>query len=149
MTMRTEIQEVKARSGYVEVRVAPETLNEEKRTLDLIWSTGAQVLRSSFFEDDFIEQLSMKKEHVRLDRLNNGAPLLNTHNRFDLRDVIGVVTKALIVSKQGRATVQFSRRDDVAEIFQDVQDGVIRNVSIGYRVFNAERHPPAKAGERK
>lgn len=36
----------------------------------------------------------MKPTDVRLDRLNNGAPVLNSHNSSDLNGQIGVVERS-------------------------------------------------------
>ena len=75
-------------------------------------------------------------------RLNGGAPLLNTHGAFDLEDVIGVVERAWVSREGGayvgRATVRFSDRTDVEPIWQDVRNGIIRNVSVGYTVRTYE-----------
>jgi phage head maturation protease len=46
---------------------------------------------------------------------------------------------ARIADGTGIATVQLSRRDDVAGIVQDIRDGVIRNVSVGYRYHKVEK----------
>ena len=75
-------------------------------------------------------------------RLNGGAPLLNTHGAWDLRDVIGVVERAWIAREGealvGRATVRFSDRADVEPIWRDVAAGIVRNVSVGYAVRSYE-----------
>lgn len=118
---------------------APETINVEERTVELVWSTGAQVERSSWSRGDYIEELSMAPEAVRLDRLNAGAPFLDTHESFSLRSQIGVVLRAWLNGNEGRALVKFSRRDDVEPIFQDVRDGIYCNVSVGYKVHKTER----------
>ncbi len=116
--------------------VAPATINADERTVELVWSTGAAVRRFDWAsERPFMEELSMEAGHVRLDRLNTGAPLLNTHNDWNLGSMLGVVEKAWIASGEGRATVRFSKRADVDPVWKDVQDGIIRNVSVGYRVF--------------
>jgi hypothetical protein len=118
---------------------APETINVEERTVELVWSTGAQVRRASWSRGDYIEELSMVPGAVRLDRLNKGGPLLDAHNSFSLRSQIGVVQRAWLDGNKGRALVKFSRRDDVEPIFQDVIDGIYRNVSVGYKVHKTER----------
>src|ERR671925_1615105 len=69
--------------------LVPSTVNADTRTVELTWSTGAKVLRG--FWEPFWEELSLDPKHVRLARLNTGAPLLDTHNMFELRAVIGVV----------------------------------------------------------
>lgn len=66
-----------------------------------------------------------------LTRLNNGGALLWNH---DADEQIGVVLKAWIEEKRGYCSVKFSRNEDAEEIFQDIQDGIIRNVSFGYFV---------------
>lgn len=113
----------------------PATINKEKRTIELVWSTGATVRRGGFFTDPFDEELAMDPANIRMDRLNRGAPLLNSHSQYDLSNVMGVVERAWIENGVGKATVRFSQRDDVGTIFKDVEDGVIRNVSVGYRVY--------------
>jgi hypothetical protein len=118
---------------------APETINVEERTVELVWSTGAQVRRASWSRGDYIEELSMAAGHVRMERLNKGAPLLDAHDSFSLRSQIGVVQRAWLDGNEGRALVKFSRRDDVESIFQDVIDGIYRNVSVGYKVHKTER----------
>ena len=127
--------------GLLQTRAmfAPETINVEERTVELVWSTGAQVRRASWARGDYIEELSMAPGAVRMDRLNKGAPLLDAHDSFSLRSQIGVVQRAWLDGNEGRALVKFSRRDDVGPIFQDVQDGIYRNVSVGYKVHKTER----------
>lgn len=127
--------------GLLQTRAmfAPETINVEERTVELVWSTGAQVKRASWSSGDYIEELSMAPDAVRMERLNKGAPLLDAHDSFSLRSQIGVVQRAWLNGNEGRALVKFSRRDDVESIFQDVIDGIYRNVSVGYKVHQTER----------
>lgn len=120
----------------------PATIDVNKRTVDIVWSTGAKVLRG-FFER-FWEELSLDARHVRLDRLNNGAPLLDGHPLMlgDMRAVInrGVVVEgsAKVDGKRGIATVRFAKAEDDQEadvLFRKVQDGIVKNLSVGYRVY--------------
>ncbi len=138
---RTETRDV----GPLELRatIAPDSLDEKKRTVDLVWSTGARVKRG--FWEPFLEELSLDPAHVRMGRLNGGAPLLDAHNSFDNSGVIGVVESATLDGGEGRATVRFAKDDDgptpntAESIFQKVKDKIIRNVSVGYRVHKLER----------
>ena len=118
---------------------APDTVNAEERTAEVVWTTGAQVRRASWSRGDYIEELSLAPSAVRLDRLNSGAPLLDAHSSWELRNVIGVVERAWLNGSEGRALVRFSRRDDVEPIFQDVRDGILRNISVGYKTHKTER----------
>ena len=80
-----------------DVRLMPDTVDEEARTIELVWSTGTAVRRRDFWTGKpYDEVLSLDPDHVDLSRLNGGAPLLNTHGAYDLGDVIGVVERAWI-----------------------------------------------------
>lgn len=115
--------------------VQPATFNQENRTVDVVWSTGARAVQFDWDTGYFMEELSMEASSVRLDRLNNGAPVLNTHQRSELEDVIGVVERAWIEGGVGYATIRFSNRADVQDILNDIRDGILRNISIGYNVM--------------
>ena len=126
-----------------DVRLMPESVDAERRTVEVVWSTGAAVRRRDPWTGKrYDEMLSLEETHVDLSRLNGGAPLLNTHGAWDLRDVIGVVERAWIAREGealvGRASVRFSDRDDVEPIWRDVASGIVRNVSVGYAVRSYE-----------
>ncbi|WP_047237920.1 prohead protease/major capsid protein fusion protein [Chromobacterium subtsugae] len=119
----------------VTARAAVASVDVEARTVELVWSTGAAVRRFDWNRwQPFDEELSLEPGAVRMDRLNNGAALLNTHFQLSLEGQIGVVEEARIQGGQGWARVRFSKRADVEPYFQDVVDGIIRNVSVGYIV---------------
>jgi hypothetical protein len=100
---------------------------------DLIFTTGAGVMRYDWGNGRYYrEELVVEKGAIRMDRLNAGAPLLNTHDSWDLEAVLGVVDSPNVVAGQGTCSVSFSRRESIAGYVQDVADGVIRNVSVGY-----------------
>jgi hypothetical protein len=112
----------------------PSTLNREQRTIELTWTTGARGRRASMFEGDWFEELDMSPGSVRLDRLNSGANLLNSHQSRELASILGVIERAWIEGNEGRAVVRFSEREDVEPYWRDVASGIIRNVSVGYQV---------------
>jgi hypothetical protein len=119
------------------IRAAVGTVDPETRTVALTFSTGAPVERMDWWTGKrYIEKLSLKPGHVRLDRLNAGGPLLDTHSSYSIADQIGVVVpgSAAVDGKVASATVRFSKRDAVDPIFQDVRDGIVRNVSVGYLI---------------
>lgn len=67
-------------------------------------------------------------------RLNNSAPLLYNHDRSQRDNRIGVVERAWIENGRGYAEVRLSKRAENEGIWQDVQDGILRNVSVAYRI---------------
>ena len=135
--MKTENKKIPMITRSVSVK--PETIDNDSRTVEVVWTTGAQVQRSTWFDGDYIEELAVDKKSVRMDRLNSGAPFLNVHRGWDTKDVIGVVEKAWIDKGEGRATIRFSKRADVDAIFQDVKDGILRNISVGYKTHKVEK----------
>jgi len=63
-----------------------------------------------------------------------GGPVLNSHERFDVRSILGVVEAASVDGQRGVATIRFSERAEAAAVARDVQDGIVRHVSVGYTV---------------
>jgi HK97 family phage prohead protease len=120
---------------------SPDSIDEEKRTVEVVWTTGERVLRGSW--DKYYEELSLAPKHVRMDRLRSGAPLLSAHNSADLAAILGVVESAKLEKERGGvARVRFARAEDdpaADAIFRKVKDGVIRNVSVGYRIHRLEK----------
>jgi len=101
---------------------------EAERTMEFSFSSEAPVAR--YFGN---EVLSHERGAVDLSRLNDGAPLLFNH---DPARVIGVVERAWVdgEKKRGMVSVKFSRNSFAQEVLNDVQDGVMRNVSVGYQI---------------
>jgi phage major head subunit gpT-like protein len=118
--------------------VRPGSVDVEQRTAELTWTTGAKGRRWSWDVGSYMEELDVSDGAVRLERLNNGAPLLAAHRSYDLDDVLGVVERAWIESGEGRALVRFSQREEAEAIFRDVKDGILRNISVGYAVHRYE-----------
>jgi len=130
----------------LQLRFAPITsVDKEARTVDVVWTTGARVRRYDWrFDRYYLEELSLDPAHIRMERLASGrAPFLNSHASWDLRDVIGVVERAWDEAGQKVARIRFSKRDDVEPIYQDIADGILPNVSVGYRVHRVEMIAPA------
>jgi HK97 family phage major capsid protein/HK97 family phage prohead protease len=108
-------------------------VKEESRSLEFSFSSEAPVAR--WFGD---EVLSHDSEAVDLTRLNDGAPLLWNHN---LDQVLGVVERGWIdgEKKRGMVAVRFSRSAFAEEKLADIRDGILRNVSVGYNINDADQ----------
>lgn len=105
-------------------------LNEENRTVELSFSSEEPYERYWG-----IEVLDHSITSVNMDRLNNAAPLLFNHDR-DV--VIGVVEYAKIENRRGVALVRFGNSEKAKEVFSDVVDGIMKNVSVGYQINEME-----------
>ncbi|WAC26269.1 prohead protease/major capsid protein fusion protein [Ancylobacter sp. SL191] len=110
--------------------LAASSWNAEERTFEVIFSTGASVERMDA-RGAYGERLDLNQDWSSF----IGAPVLNAHKRGDVTDVLGHVIKAWTVSpSEARAIIKLSRRPDVETVVQDVLDGHLRGVSVGYAV---------------
>lgn len=118
------------------------SFNADENTVDIVWTTGAKVRRYDWREGQYYdEELVVTGNAVRLDRLNLGAPFLDTHSSWELRDVIGSVVPgtARIEGGKGYAKIMLSRAPGDADVVSKIRDGIIRNISVGYRYHKVEK----------
>lgn len=116
--------------------LSPGQAKDGARIVNLKWYTGAVVNRYSWDDGRFLLALSMKPAHVRMERLRSGkAPLLNSHSDYRLSDVIGVIEHATL---KGDARIRLSNRPEVDPIWVDIQDGIIRNASVGTQIYKLQ-----------
>lgn len=123
------------------------TVNEEDRSVELVFSTGAAVERYDWMSDTrYLEQLEISTKAIRVGRLNT-APLLDAHSAWSITDQIGTVVAGSFRIDGGDAIVRvrFSGRPAVLDIWRDVKDRIIQNVSVGYRVHKFEEDSTAGA----
>lgn len=122
--------------------IMPATLNKDARTVEVTFATDQPVLTVGRVNDwnPFYEVLSFEAGHIRTDRIMSGAaPVLDNHDKYakvTSGAVLGVVENARFDSagKKGTATLRFSKRASLDEVFQDIEDKILQNVSVGYRV---------------
>jgi hypothetical protein len=114
--------------------VLPASVNEEDRTVEMVFTTGTRVSRYDWDIGAYDEELVVSPEAVRMDRLNNGAPLLADHASWDIENVHGVIERGWIENGEGKVKTRFARDEDSETLWQKVKDGIIRNVSVGYDV---------------
>lgn len=120
------------------------TVSVESRTVEIVFATEAPVRRYNWKYNDytgeyFDEVLSVDAAHVQLERINAGGPLLNEHNRSKgVFGVYGTVERAWIADGANgpelRAKVRFGKGKKAERYFQEVKDGIIRCVSVGYNI---------------
>lgn len=110
----------------------PPKVDKDARTVDLSFSSMTEVKRWFGFE-----VLSHAPGAMRTERLESRAPLLWMHDWDDQRGVV-IPGSIRLDGDKGRATVKFSRSPEGERLFQDVQDEITVNVSVGYRVHGAQ-----------
>lgn len=118
-----------------------ESIDEESRTVDFSFSSEEPVDR--FFGQEILDH---SPESVRLGRLADGGPVLLGH---DPDRQIGVVERVTIANGKGRVQARFSRSQLGQEVFRDIVDGIRKNISVGYRVFDMVPDEDKRDGPKK
>ncbi|MBK1699752.1 prohead protease/major capsid protein fusion protein [Thiococcus pfennigii] len=106
----------------------------ETRIVRVSFSSELPVERATWWDDPWIEVLGHDDGECNLERLNAGAPVLYNHDRWDRDNRIGVVGRAWVETGRGEAELRISRRPEVDGLWQDIADGVLCNVSVGYSI---------------
>jgi len=104
--------------------------DSEERTLEFPFASEKPVER--YYG---MEVLSMDEKSMDLTRLNDGAPLLYQH---DADRIVGVVQRAYIKNKRAYARVKLANNELGREMQELIKDGIIRNVSFGYKIDSME-----------
>ncbi|CTQ34399.1 hypothetical protein [Jannaschia rubra] len=112
--------------------LAPNSADADARTVEVVWSAGARVRRATFFGEPYDEELSLDPSHVRLDRMNAGAPFLKVHELDTLDAVIGSVVpgSARIENGRGIALMRISERADLARHSGRPHPGGLNRLSV-------------------
>ncbi len=119
-----------------EIRVDKDTT--KARVIRVSFSSEAKVTRRNNYGEPWIETLGHESEEVNLSRLNTSAPVLYNHERGSSKNRIGVVERAWLENNKGYADLRISKRAEVEGIWQDIQDGILRNVSVAYQIDKKE-----------
>jgi len=130
------------------------SVDQDKRTVEVTFTTGATVRRRRYTGWDtsvpFDEVLEVSRSAINLDRLNAGAPALDSHSAYRTSSQVGVIEKAWIADGEGRAMIRFPSKgvdENADRMFAMVSEGIIRNVSVGYSLDEVRVVAPEKAGD--
>lgn len=138
-------------AGPLMMRAAfvPGSINVEERTIDVVFGTNKPVRMYTWEYGAINEELSFDSAHVRMDRLNNGAPVLDNHDAYGsvLDTVVGVVERASTDGTKGHATLRFAKTDKGEKMLGMARDGILQNVSVGYAVHKYSRSKAKEEGK--
>jgi len=127
-------------------RLLTETVDREKRTVEMVIATDKKVNSYSYKIGPFWEVLDLNPSSVRLERANKGGPALDSHSRWSVKGILGRIEKAWIADDGVRCLVRFPKLGidpEIDVIFEKIADGIICNTSAGYRVYTYKQDPPA------
>ena len=112
---------------------ATEIRSIDERTFEFPFSSEYPVTR--YFGTEI---LSHDAKAPNFMRLNDGAPFLFNHNPDK---VLGVVERAYLddSKKRAYAKIRFSRSEFAKQYLDDVKDGILRGISFGYSIDDAEQ----------
>lgn len=113
-----------------------ESIDSDNRTVSL--SASSEEPYERYFGTEI---LSHKSDAVRLGRLKSAGALLFNHDR-DAH--IGRVMSASVDGSKLNVVVKFSKSPLGQEKFQDVQDGILAEASIGYEIHKMEEDADEK-----
>lgn len=132
-----------AATAHRAAQVAPSSFSEADNSVEVTWTTGAPVLRYGLFVGGYTETLEVTPQAIRLDRLNAGAAVLDSHDQFRLSSLIGSVVpgSARIEGGEGRCRMRLADTPDAADSIAKIRAGHLRSVSVGYIVHTYEHHP--------
>ena len=109
-------------------------IDAESRTVEISFSSELPVER--YFGTEI---LSHDQGAYDFSRIEQGAcPLLFNH---DPDELIGTVEKAWVDNKVAYAKVKFSKSECGEEKFQQLQEGVLKNISFGYMIKKLDQMP--------
>lgn len=105
--------------------------------LRLSASSEMAVLRTPWWDEPWLETLGHDEGEVDMTRFNDGAVVLANHDRYAAVGNtplagIGAIERGWLEGGRLWTDIVISRREALADLRQDIADGLVRNVSIGY-----------------
>ena len=121
-----------------------QSFNAETNTARMtISSEGARVRRYGYGIGEYYEELGHNEGQIDLGRAQTGAVnFLKNHGGYRgarIEDVLGRVYDVSVDGGKMEASVQFATRDEVQGLIKDIREGILKNVSVGYRVKELEK----------
>ncbi len=122
------LREIESGPQTRSLAIDSDTIDKETRTVEVAVSSEYPVRR--WFG---MEVLDHSADAIDMHRLQAGAPLLDSHRSYT--DPLGVVEEAwLDGDRRLRARVRFGKGERAEQVWQDVIDGIRRNISCGYLI---------------
>lgn len=124
-------------AGILHTRVMPQSWDDATREIELCISTGAPGSRWDWRTGaEYVEELDVTG--CDLTRLINAGSVLLDHDA-EVENVIGRVLEGRVEDGAVIVRARLSSRPEMAGYVQDIRDGVIHSLSVGYTVEEEER----------
>ncbi len=116
-----------------------ESTPTDNLVLSFPFASEEPYLRSSWFDEPWMETLGVTDAECDLTRLNAGAPVMANHGRYGTGDTplvsIGKTVRAWIEKNRAFVEIKLSRREGMEGLLQDIADELVPNVSVGYQIL--------------
>ncbi len=136
----------------VRADIVPQTWNEERNSVRVRWTAGADVLRYDWEAGRrYWERLDFGPDAIDVSHLNSGrCVVLDNHNRWSVRDAIGRVAEGSVAidaqARTAEADVLFTRASDAQPVIERVKDGTVTGISFGYERLRIEKTEEMREG---
>lgn len=143
-----EIQTIQTTVQRGNATLAHSSWNAEQRSINADFASGKPVLRYSWYNDEYYwEELDMSEGAIDMTRINLGAAVLKDHRQYTIDAQVGITTKGWVEDGVAVCSMRLSERDDLAGFRKDVEDKILKNISVGYEIIEYDRISPKKKGE--
>ena len=128
--------------GEIDLRIRSDSFDEDARTFEAVFSTGAKVRRYDWWRERYYdEELSIDPAHIRLDRMNGGgAPFALDHRTYSVDSVVGSIVEGSVEVRNGELVglISLHETEKGTEIMGRMARKELRNVSVGYRTHEQQ-----------
>ena len=122
---------------YRNAKLKLRKLNETNRTVPAILSTENPIKISRGYSNSLHESLKHDSSSVDLSRAKDGSlPLLKNH---DSDKLVGAVERIRLDGNKLVGLLRFSNNADGTEVFEDVKEGFLTGISIGFSIQEEEQ----------
>lgn len=112
----------------------PDTLNEKERTIDMVISTDTPVLEFDFHDFE-VRPTIIAVGAVK--NLDNQIPMLDSHNRHGVGNIIGSFTNLRYEGSNLIGTARFATTEEGEKAFLLAREGHLTDVSIGMQIVDS------------
>jgi phage head maturation protease len=117
------------------------TADDATRTIEIAFATSTPVKRYSYEEGYYLEVLEISDASIDRTRLEAGMSLLDTHDSGSMDSRLGSVVPGTFRIAGGKALcrVKLSRSEPAERVWQDILDGHVTPISVGYRIDESKK----------
>jgi HK97 family phage major capsid protein len=137
--MSTEIHKPKKINRFVSIPEFDRKIDIDKR--EITFPVSSELAIDDYAGDNLI--LEHSEGAVIMDRIRSAAPLLFNHNRDQH---LGKIVNAELSEGKLLVTARFGNSELAREKFQDVQDGILSEVSVSARMLEVKLDQSASDG---